>query len=135
MKIQVQEFMSSPVVTTTIDSNVAYVRELMERKDVSAIPVLELAGEYMELRGIVTLFDLSGITDESIPVTEVMTDAVQVVSPDTSAVRAANLMTDHGIHHLVVMEKGRIIGMLSSMDFVRLISEKKMRGFASVIFI
>lgn len=135
MKVPVKEFMSQPVVTTTVDSNVAYVRELMERKDVSAIPVVELREGYLKVRGIVTRYDLSGITDERLPVTEVMSDELQVISSDTPAIKAASLMIEHGIHHLVVMEKGRLSGIVSSMDFVRLFSEKKLRHFASVIFV
>ncbi len=135
MKVPVKEFMSSPVVTTTIDSNVAYVRELMERKDVSAIPVIEMREGYLKVRGIVTRFDLTGITDERTPVTEIMTDELQVVTPDVSAIDAANRMVEYGIHHLLVMESGRLAGMVSSMDFVRLLSEKKMQHFASIIFV
>ena len=135
MKVPVKEFMSKPVVTTTVDSNVAYVRELMERKDVSAIPVVELREGYLKVRGIVTRYDLSGITDERLPVTEVMSDELQVIPADTSAIKAAGLMIEHGIHHLVIMEKGRLSGIISLMDFVRLLSEKKLRHFASVIFV
>lgn len=127
--------MSSPVVTTTVDSNVAYVRELMERKDVGAIPVVEQAEGHIKLRGIITRYDLCGILNESTPVTEIMSDQVQEIHPDSSAFRAANLMTDHGIHHLVVKDHDRIVGIISTMDFVRLVSEKKNNRLASVVFV
>jgi CBS domain-containing protein len=135
MKIQVKEFMSAPVVTTTPDSNVAYVRELMERKGVNAIPVVEMSAENISVRGIVTTSDLLGVTDESKPVREVMSTNIRVITPEITAGQAANIMTDQDIHHLVVMENGRLTGMVSSMDFVRLVSEKKLRSFASVIFV
>ena len=124
MNTSVKDLMSTPVVTTTIDAHVGYARELMERKDVSAIPVIELGDGHMEIRGILSLYDLSGVVDESIPVTEIMSTTVQVIEPDMSAAEAATVMVNHGIHHLVVMNGGRIVGMLSSLDFVRLISEQ-----------
>jgi len=135
MKLPIKEFMSSPVVTTTVDSDIAYVRRLMERKDISSVPVVEFRGDYLQVRGIVTRFDLTGITDEHVPVTEVMTEELRIVTPDTSATKAASLMLEHGIHHLLVMEGSRLTGMLSSMDFVRLIAEKKMEFTGSSIFL
>jgi CBS domain-containing protein len=124
MAVKVKDFMSAPVVTTTIDADAAYARELMERKDVSAIPVIELEEEHMEIRGILSLYDLTGIGDESIPVTEIMSTIVQIVDPEMRATDAATVMINHGIHHLVVMNRGRIVGMLSSLDFVRLIADE-----------
>lgn len=124
MNTSVKDLMSTPVVTTTIDAHIGYARELMERKDVSAIPVIELGDGHMEIRGILSLYDLSGVVDESIPVTEIMSTTVQVVEPEMSVTEAAAVMINHGIHHLVVMSRGRIVGMLSSLDFVRLIAEQ-----------
>lgn len=135
MKVQVKEFMSYPVVTITTDSDVGYARELMERKGVSALPVVEMKADNLRICGIVTLFDLVGCPDEHISITEVMTPDIRSVSPQTSASEAATLLLEHGIHHLVVLDKGQITGMVSSMDFVRLLSDKKMRSFASVIFV
>ncbi len=117
--------MSTPVVTTTIDSNVSYARELMERKNVNAIPVVDL-GEQIHIRGIVTSKDIFGIPDESIPVTEVMSTDIFTVGSNSSIQAAAEMMFRNKIHHLVVMEDGRLVGMVSSMDFVRLIAEEQL---------
>ena len=134
MRVQVKDFMSAPVVTTTTDSDVAYARELMERKNVSAIPVVDL-GEKISVRGIVTRHDICGVSDESTPVVELMTNKILTVSSDTSAQAAANRMLRNQVHHLVVMEEDRIVGMLSSMDFVRLVAEQQVQSFGGVIFV
>lgn len=134
MRIQVKDFMSAPVVTTTKDSNVAYVRELMERKNVNAIPVVEL-GEKMKILGIVTRTDICGVVDEEMPVTELMSTELHVVSRTTSAQAAANKMLHNGVHHLIVKEDDRLVGMVSSMDFVRLIAEQHVRSFSGVVFV
>ncbi len=122
MRVQVKDFMITPVVSTTIKSNVGYVRELMERKEVNAIPVVEVNGE-INIRGMVTSTDLRGISDESISVEEVMSKKVHVVSRNSSAQSAANMMVRHSVHHLLVMNKGEIIGMISSFDFVKLVAK------------
>ena len=54
MATTVEKIMASPVVTTTLDSTTGYVRELMERKHVSAIPIVALEDETINLLGIVT---------------------------------------------------------------------------------
>ncbi len=122
MRVQVKDFMITPVVSTTVKSNVGYVRELMERKEVNAIPVVEVNGE-INIRGMVTSTDLRGISDESISVEEVMSKKVHVVSRNSSAQSAANMMVRHSVHHLLVMNKGEIIGMISSFDFVKLVAK------------
>jgi acetoin utilization protein AcuB len=49
-------------------------------------------------------------------VADVMTKDVQIVSPDTPAVDAWELMRQKGIHHLVVMADARVVGILSTRD-------------------
>jgi acetoin utilization protein AcuB len=49
-------------------------------------------------------------------VQDVMTKDVQTVSPTKSAEHAWDLMQGRRIHHLVVMEGSRIVGMLSDRD-------------------
>lgn len=135
MKVQVREFMSYPVITTTIDSDVSSAREMMERKDVSALPVVELKTDNIRICGIVTLYDLAGITDESTLVSEVMTTDIRTVSPETSVTEAASLMLEQDIHHLIVLDHGHIAGIISSIDFVRLLADKRTPSLASVIFV
>jgi acetoin utilization protein AcuB len=48
---------------------------------------------------------------------DVMTDQVYKVSPDTTAEIAWSLMRMRRIHHLVVTQDGRIVGLLSARDF------------------
>lgn len=127
--------MRSPVVTTVMDSDASYVRELMDHKEVNAIPVVELADEgKITIRGIITNTDLRGGVADETPVEHLMTQKVHVVSKNASVQAAAKMMLRHDVHHLVVMEDGRIIGMISSMDFVRIIAEKQAFSSSEVMF-
>lgn len=52
-------------------------------------------------------------------VQDVMTDRVQTVAPDMSLAAAAGLMRAKRIRHLVVIEGGRVRGVLSDGDILR----------------
>jgi CBS domain-containing protein len=45
---------------------------------------------------------------------------VFTTEPDEPLERAADRLLEHRIHRLPVLEKGRLVGMLSSLDFVAL---------------
>lgn len=121
MRIQVKDFMTIPVVTTVPERDVAFVRELMERKEVHAIPIVEYNGD-IEIKGIITATDLIGIPDETIQAKDVMSTKLMTVSPEMEAREAARLMLDKGIHHLIVLKDDQVAGMVSAMDFVRLVA-------------
>ena len=37
---------------------------------------------------------------------------------------AAKVMVKHGVHHLVIMDDGKVVGMLSSMDIIKVYAEE-----------
>ena len=49
-------------------------------------------------------------------VQEVMSDEVRTVPPAMPATKARSLMRTDRIHHLVVVERGRVVGVLSARD-------------------
>ena len=57
-------------------------------------------------------------------VRDVMTSPVETISPQTNLVVAARKLVDRRYHHLpVIDESGTPVGMLSTKDFVRAISD------------
>ena len=123
MSVLVRDFMKSPVSTCVLESDVGKVRDLMRLRGFSAVPIVEMKGESILIRGIVTNNDLMGAFDDNVPIRQVMTHGVYVIDPDATAQEAAKMMLHHKVHHLLVLEESRIVGMLSSLDFVRLISD------------
>ena len=121
MSVLVKDFMKSPVSTCILQADVGKVRDLMRQKGFSAVPIVEIKGEQILIRGIVTNTDLMGAFDDNVPIEQVMSYGVYMIDPEATAQEAAKLMIHHKIHHLLVIEETRIVGMLSSMDFVRLI--------------
>lgn len=123
MDFKVKDLMMSPIVTTLKTSTIDYVRELMERKNIQAIPVVE-SKDHLEVIGIITSSDLRGITDGTAKVADYMTKDVYWVQAKVEAEIAARIMLEEMVHHLLVRDDEKVVGMLSSLDFVRLVAEK-----------
>ena len=103
------------------DDTVLDALKLLADKGVGALLVMEAD----KLVGIVTERDyarkviLAGKASRDTPVREVMTSKVLFVSPDRSVDECMALMTDIKARHLPVMQEGRVIGILSIGDLVR----------------
>ena len=113
--MNVQEIMSSPVVVTRKGTQLKHTRELFARKGVHAIPVLREDGE---IEGIISSGDVAKTHSDETRVEEIMTDMVHVVVKNNRVQDAAKIMLKHNVHHLVVMDDGDVIGMISSLDII-----------------
>lgn len=127
MRVQVKDFMVTAVVTSVSDKKIKEIRELMNYHGVSAIPIIEYSKQLPEnkliIKGIISASDLNRNIDEDIPCGDIMTTTVHVVHQDSSAQAAAKMMIKHSVHHIVVMDEGKIVGIVSSVDFVRLVAD------------
>jgi CBS domain-containing protein len=54
------------------------------------------------------------------PVNRIMTEPVLTITPSESLEEALRLFTSYPVHHLPVVEEGRVVGMLSSADVAKL---------------
>ncbi|WP_353483884.1 CBS domain-containing protein [Haliscomenobacter sp.] len=119
----IKQLMSSPVVMATVETTVEKLRILMNTHDVGAVPITA-EGNDAEIIGIVTDTDLRNVKDASLPVMAVMSTKLCFVNADDSGATAANLMLKNGIHHLLVTEDGRLAGILSAVDLLKLVASK-----------
>jgi CBS domain-containing protein len=60
---------------------------------------------------------------EHLRVRDVMIQDVVTVAPDLSVVKAAQLLIERRIHRLPVLENGKLVGIVSSLDFTRLVAQ------------
>lgn len=119
--MNVSDIMISPVVVTQKNKTVKHVRELLDRKKINAIPVLTMEGE---IEGIVTVSDIAAESNNERLVEDIMTTKTYVVSINSGLQDAAKMMGKHHVHHLVAMDNGQVVGILSSMDFVKQYANK-----------
>ncbi|RLI00965.1 CBS domain-containing protein [Candidatus Bathyarchaeota archaeon] len=118
--------MTERVITTTIDESVKNAARAMAKFGISSLLVFSEEG----LRGIVTERDIvtrvvcAGLDPSEVPVCDVMSEPVIVVSPDTVLERAVELMLINQIKKLPVLEQVEedfnVLGILSLVDVARL---------------
>jgi CBS domain-containing protein len=120
-EILVQEIMSSQPRTGNPDMTVKEAAALMLREGVGSLVILE-DGEPV---GILTERDLLykvialGRTSR-VRVDKVMSSPVITVSPDSNVSVAAKRMSDLHLRRLPVVEDGKLIGMLTEKDILKI---------------
>ena len=124
--LTVNDVMTERVITTTIDESVKNAARAMAKFGITSLLVFSEEG----LRGIVTERDIvtrvvcAGLDPSDVPVCDVMSEPVIVVSPDTLLERAVELMLMNQIKKLPVLEQieedFNVLGILSLVDVARL---------------
>lgn len=117
----ISALMNTDVFTARADDTVESVNDLMRSQGVSSIPVVEVDDVVV---GIITAADLlqfkaSRRDPALVRAWEICTYQPERVAPQTSVAEVARLMTERGIHHVIVAENEVIKGIVSSLDFVR----------------
>ena len=118
MKTTIHDVMAKRVLVARPHHTVAHVRGLMERNRIHAVPVVDVDGRPL---GIVTSADLVAERKAESPVNRVMTTDVRTVPAYNDVQVAARIMRRHKIHHVVVTHEKEVVGIVSSLDLLKLI--------------
>jgi len=119
--MRIEEIMSSPVTVTNRNNKISYLKDLIARKNINAIPVLEEDGT---ITGIISTSDIAKCHDENEIVQNIMSDRIHIVKKNNRVQDAAGIMVKNNVHHLVVMDNAQVVGMISSMDIMKYYAEK-----------
>jgi len=121
MTVRVRDLIRRAPITTGPETSIREAARLMSEHHASSLLIMD--GE--RLVGLVTDRDLRNRciavgrpTDQ--PVRSIMTETLTTVDVDTLGFQALITMTRLNIHHLPVIEDGRVVGLISSTDFTRL---------------
>ncbi len=133
--LPVREVMTRQVVSVAPDATVDQVIELLLRHAVSGLPVID---DDQRLLGVVTEYDLlEALYDHEIgnqPVRDHMTRDPLCIADDTPLVAVADLMLTSRMRRLPVVRDGRLVGLVSRHDLIRVIQDLRRRvqaGLAS----
>ncbi len=114
--------------TVTPKTSVFEALQVMAEKDVGALLVVEgktLVGVFSE-RDYARKVILLGKSSKKIQVSEIMSSPPIFIEPDNTVEKGLALMSARHVRHLPVMEKNRLIGIVTIGDLVRcLIDEQK----------
>lgn len=152
-QLTARDLMTPDVVTVPPETPVIAVARLLAERGISAVPVLDKAGTVL---GVVTEADLirrlAGEEDRpqgwlkslfadpgeqaeryarthGSTAAEIMTEGVVSVTTADTATHIAHLMEERGIRRVLVLEEGKLRGLVSRADLLRaLVSPPKVEG-------
>jgi CBS domain-containing protein len=132
-RTRVRDIMSSPAITVSPDTALPAANALMKEKEIRHLPVLEKG----RLVGIVSRGDLREASISAsinadqyelhfllnkLTVGKLMTRKVRTVAPDALVVDAADLMTEHKIAGLPVVDaEGAVVGIVTESDLLKML--------------
>lgn len=117
--MEIREVMTRSVVTAPADAPIREVAELMRERSVGSVVLLGTDGETVE--ALVTDRDLTvsvlaGGRDPGDAVRDHASAPVIAVAPADDVSRAAQLMTEHGIRRLPVLQDEVLLGIVTLDD-------------------
>lgn len=126
----VKDYMTTNVITISIEKTLPDAYWLMINNKISRIPVVDKS----QLVGLVTLedlrraepplglnLDLVRITDRlsKITIAQIMTRQLFTISPDDTLQAAVNIMLENQISALPVLDQGKLVGIITDRDILR----------------
>jgi CBS domain-containing protein len=129
--MQVSDIMHTDVKSADAEDTFADVAKVMRSNGISSVVVLDKQGK---LSGIVTERDIvnlvaAGGDPHSVKVAHGMTRRhLETASPKTDIAEAADTMVTMNIRHLPVVERGKVVGIVSIRDLTRWAAEELSGG-------
>ncbi|MBN9644623.1 DUF294 nucleotidyltransferase-like domain-containing protein [Corynebacterium mendelii] len=120
LRTQLSEVMVTDPVTVEPTVTIRQAARAMDGRNVSSLLITDSG----RLMGIITDRDLrthlaTGTSSDN-PVKTIMTDNPRTATGSDSAFEAMLTMADIGIHHLPVVDEGKLTGIVSTADIMRL---------------
>lgn len=109
------QIMTTDVMTLTPNILVENAARVMFENSISGMPVVDEDGR---LAGVVSEFDI--ISKQGRTVGDIMTRDVVSVGEDTDPEAIARMITDQRVRRIPVVRDGRVVGIISRSDLVRL---------------
>ncbi|HEY7587478.1 MAG TPA: CBS domain-containing protein [Thermoplasmata archaeon] len=120
-RVPVVEIMSTSPVTISGDATVSEAAVAMRDREIGSLVVLEdgrPAGIVTE-RDVVTKVAAAGRPANRTTVREIMSSPLVAVHPHQEVAEAAKVMASRGIRRLPVIKEGKLVGMLTENDIIR----------------
>jgi CBS domain-containing protein len=118
MAVTIGELMSRDPITCASDADIRAAAVLMRDNDIGDVVVIDGDDEVL---GIVTDRDIAvrAIADgrgPDTPLTDVLSGQVVTVAPDERIERVVDLMREHAVRRILVVEDGHLAGVVSIGD-------------------
>ena len=127
---RVSEIMSYPVVTCSMSDPVSAISKIMSEKDISAVIALD---SEQKPRGIITESSLVKhlIAQQLYPIStcrveQIVNSHLVTVGPESFIGQALVSMIRNKTRYLIVMERGKLVGIIAMVDLIKLRSTGQM---------
>ena len=116
-----RDIMTRNVYTTSAEASVQEVAQLLSRKNISGVPVIDKDGKMI---GIVTEADIIGKVDrEGLRAADIMSPEIIAVDEETRVGEIAMLLTEHRIKRVPVVRNGKPVGIVCRADIVHAVAQ------------
>jgi acyl dehydratase/CBS domain-containing protein len=124
LPIRVQDIMSSPVETATVETNAADAAQRCYNEDINSLVIVESD----EIVGIVTGTDLlrvlgSAAEPKTVPLGEIMSTPVATTTPEAPIEDAMTEMQENDVARVVVVDGTDLVGIVSTDDIIRYVPQ------------
>lgn len=124
-KLTIRAFMTAAPQTIGAGELLAHAAERMHTHRFRHLPVLaggRLVGVLSE-RDVALVGAMPGVDLAHAVVSDAMTPVPHVISPDSSLEWAAAEMAQHKLGSMIVVEHGKVVGILTTIDALRALGE------------
>jgi len=116
-----RDIMTRNVYTTSAEASVQEVAQLLSRKNISGVPVIDKDGKMI---GIVTEADIIGKVDrEGLCAADIMSPEIIAVDEETRVGEIAMHLTEHRIKRVPVVQHGKLVGIVCRADIVHAVAQ------------
>jgi len=121
--VKVRDVMKTPVVTIPENEPVKKTAKLMLEHNIGSVVVVDLLGKPV---GIITGKDIASrivaksLSPLKVKNKDIMSHPVVTISPELGLDEAAVRMKKFGVDRLLVMERGKIVGIISSVEILNI---------------
>ena len=115
----VRDIMEPNVFWVADDMPLKRAAEALAERQISGAPACTRDGTVVGMLTKTDLTEFYGAANEQRLVRDVMTPELLVVGSEAPIERAIELMAFEGVHRLLVLDGGRLAGIVTSMDVLR----------------
>lgn len=122
MAVKVKDLMTTNVITAQPHHTVAQLTGNMAKCSLNSIPVVSTDNEPV---GVVSAKDLLAAEKQGTPISSIMSKKVYTIPEYEDVSIAARMMRNHKIHHLVVTQEKKLVGVISAFDLLKLVEDHR----------
>ena len=128
--MKARDVMVTPVMTVSPSMSIDELEGVLTAEGISALPVQSDSGNVIGIVSKTDILKAAGLQKAgkfseifgAVPVvSDIMSYEVAHVAPDVPVTSVAEMMIDQHIHHVLVIDERKIVGIISSFDLLDLV--------------